>query len=339
MNMKLLPACFALCFLLLTFTTFAAEDQKQIFSLAEFKKSHTYKEILSIPDAYELKVYVMGSTEAGKEKVFLYNEENQLITNAPLSGQIDCQEIVVGSTIRVEFKTGTRVSGGQLTVEIAKKDSNQVYHEIKTKLATSAHKLLEINAVEIKTMLEQHLKELTVLRDKVNEIQDVKPIMPEVITNLMNLAKIYHHLITLHPPITRLHQQELEEIRLLKQRTQGYRDKARKNVKLYMPATGSNEPVDLSTVYATEQALWEKLFTQEVELESKLMTFSQKISALLDKLTELAKIYQKSADLALMSETAWGVLKELTQETEIPKLSGEIGNEDDAIREVLMQLQ
>ncbi|GEM_PF-3786270 len=337
--MKLLPACLNLCFLLLTFATFAAEDQKQIFSLSEFEKSRTYKKILIIPDAYELEVHVTGDTKVGKEKVFLYNEENQLVPNAPLSGLFDYQEVVVGSTIRVEFKTGTRVSSGQLTVAITKKDSNQVYHEIKTKLATSANKLLEINAIEIKTMLEQHLNELTVLRDKVNEIQDVKPMMPEVIINLMNLAKIYHRLIALHASTTRTHQQELEEIRLLKQRTQGYRDKAQKNVKLYAPAMGSSERVDLSTVYATEQALWEKLFTQEVELELKLMTFSQKISALLDKLTERAKMYQKSADLALMSETAWGVLKELTPETEIPKLSGEIGNEDDAIRNLLMQLQ
>jgi len=337
--MKLSLVCLNLCLLLLTFTTFAVEDQKQVFSLAEFERNRTYKKILSIPDAYELEVHLTGNTEAGKEKVFLYNEENQLITNTPLSGQLNYQGVIVGSIIRLEFKTGTRVSDGQLTVEIAKKDSNQVYHEIKTKLIASANKLLEINAAEIKAMLEQHLSELTVLRDKVNEVQEIKPLMPEVITSLMNLAKVYHRLIALHATITRTHQQELEEIRLLKQRTQGYRDKTQKNVKLYASATGSSEPGDLSTVYATEQALWEKLFTQEVELEEKLIAFSQKISALLVQLTERAKIYQKSADLAFMSETAWGILKGLTQETEIPKLSGEIGNEDDAIRKLLMQIQ
>ena len=337
--MKLLLACFHVGFLLLIFSNLVAEEQEQIFSLTEFEKARVYKKTLSIPDAYELEVQVTGHTEVGKDKVFLYDETNQPLVNAPLSGQIDWHEVIVSSTVRVEVKTGTRVTDGELTVKIAKKDSNQVYREIKTKLVTSANKLLEINAVEIKTALEQHFQETAALRDKINETQEVKKFVPEAINNLMSLAKIYHSLIAKHAALTRAHQQELEEIRLLKQRTQGYQNKARENVKLAASTPEAKNAADLSTMYAAEQALWEKLFAQQLELETKLIAFSKKISTLLDILTERAKIYQKSADLALMSEAVWGVLKEFTTEVELQQLSSEIGNEDDAIRALLTQFQ
>jgi hypothetical protein len=92
------------------------------------------------------------------------------------------------------------------------------------------------------------------------------------------------------------------------------------------------------TIYGAEQVLWEKFLTQLLELETKLQEFSEKISNLLEFFTQRAKMYQKSADLALMNETAWGVLKELTQETDLTKLISEISDRDTEIRKILNQL-
>jgi hypothetical protein len=337
--MRILFTCVNLCSLLLICSTLAAQPHEQTFSLSGFDTAKTYQKTLVIPEAYELDIHVTGDTKSGKEKLFLCDANDQPVLGSPLSGQIDWHGMVQGSSLRVQFKTLVHMSQGHFTVKITQKDSHQVYGEIREKLVQIGNKILEINAEDIKTALDQHLSQVTALRDKINATEAVKALMNEVVNSLLNLAKIYRSLTSIHPTLTRVHQQQLEEIRLLKQRTQGYQYQARDNGKHAALATETDNAADLSAMYATEQALWEKLFAQEIDLETKLTEFSQKVSLLLDLLAARVTIYQKSADLALMSETAWGVLKQLTPETEVQKLSGEIGEADVVIRKLLLQFQ
>lgn len=320
---------------MLIFNISVAETREQIFSLSEFDAGKTYQKTLSIPEAYEIEVQVTGDTSIGRDKLFLYDENNQPVV-PPLSGQIDWHGTVASSLLQIEFKSSKRsLAIGNFTVKIVKKDSNQVYQEIQQQLSQAANKILEINAIEIKSALEQHVNETTALRDKVNNAQEVRKLIGEIVSSLMNLAKIYQDLTTRHATLTRTHQQQLEEIRLLKQRIKGYQSKARYNGKRADLATESENVAKLSIMYATEQDLWEKLFIQATDLETKLNEFSQKISILLDLLVKRAKIYQKTADLALMSETAWGGLKQLTTATDVQKLCEEIGEIDQNIRDLL----
>ncbi|MEZ5671645.1 MAG: hypothetical protein R3E08_04365 [Thiotrichaceae bacterium] len=306
--------------------------------MSEFEAGNIYQKRLSIPEAYEIEVQVTGDTSIGRDKLFLYDENNQPVV-PPLSGQIDWHGTVASSLLQIQFKSSKRsLAIGHFTVKIAKKDSNQVYQEIQQKLSQAANKILEINVTDIKSALEQHINEVTALHDKINKTQEIKELVREVVSSLMNLAKIYQNLTAMHPTVTRTHQQQLEEIRLLKQRIKGYQSKARDNGKRTDLATESENATKLSAMYVTEQDLWEKLFIQATDLETKLNEFSQKISILLDLLVRRAKIYQKTADLALMSETTWGGLRQLIPATDVQKLCEEIGEIEQNISELLSKL-
>lgn len=309
----------------------ATEPLEHTFSLDSIENGQNYQKILGIPEAYEIEVHLTGKTQASRDNIFLYDSENNPLAKIQLGGTLDWHKLIVGSEIRVELKATERTPG-HLTVNITKQDSNQVYREIKEKLEISAKKILEINAIELTVLLEQQLKEVDVLNTKIKQTQSVKPLMREVIASVQNLAKIYQQLAAIHPAVTRTQQQELEEIRLLKQRVQGYQYKAQQN---YQHTTETSEMSQLTAVYGAEQILWEKFLAQLIELETKLQEFCQKISHLLELFTKRAKVYQKSADLALMNETAWGVLKELTQDTDLTKLVAEISDRDAEIRKVL----
>jgi hypothetical protein len=317
------------------FTAFshAIEPPEQNFSFSKVEKGQSYKKILSIPDAYEIEAHITGSTNPTPDNIVIYDAENNHI-NIPLRGTLDWHKMLVGSEIQIQLKATAPIDG-EVTIHITKPDSNQVYREIKEKLDISAKKLLETNASELTILLERQLKEVDALNTKIKQVQEVKPLMREVILSVQNLAKIYQQLAATHPALTRAQQQELEEIRLLKQRVQGYQYKSQHN---YQHATETPEMAQWVTIYGAEQVLWEKFLTQLLELETKLQEFSEKISNLLEFFTQRAKMYQKSADLALMNETAWGVLKELTQETDLTKLISEISDRDTEIRKILNQL-
>lgn len=311
----------------------ATEPPEQTFSLTQLEKGQDYKKTLSIPDAYEIEVHVKAGTQASPDQILLRDTEDNPFT-IPLGGTLDWHKVVVGPELRIELKA-TASATREITITITKLDSNQVYREIKTKLETLAKKILEINMVELTTSLEQQLKEIDVLNTKIKQAQQVKPLMRDVIASVQNLAKIYQQLVTIHPAVTRAQQQELEEIRLLKQRVQGHQYKAQQN---YQHATDTPDMAQLIAIYGAEQVLWENFLTQFIELETKLQEFCQKISNLLELFTKRAKIYQKTVDLALMNEAAWGVLKELTQDTDLTKLIGEISERDAEIRKILSTL-
>lgn len=312
----------------------ATEPPEQTFSLTKIEKDQSYQKILSIPDAYEIEVHVTGKMQTNLDKLLLLDTENNLFT-IPLEGALDWHKIVVGPELQIKLKKATASETGEITINITKPDSNQVYREIKEKLETLAKKILEINMVELTTSLEQQLKEIDALNTKIKQAQLVKPLMRDVIASVQNLAKIYQQLVTIHPAVTRTQQQELEEIRLLKHRVQGYQYKAQQN---YQHAIETPEMAQLTAIYGAEQVLWEKFLTQFIELETKLQEFCQKISNLLELFTKRAKIYQKTVDLALMNESAWGVLKELTQDTDLTKLISEISDRDAEIRKILSAL-
>lgn len=312
----------------------ANEPPEQIYSLTEIEKGHDYEKVLSIPDAYEIEVRVTGKMQTNSDKISLLDTENNHFAIS-LDGALNWHKVVVGPELRIELKKAAVSTTGEITINITKLDSNQVYREIKEKLEILAKKLLENNMVEFTALLEQHIKSVDVINTKIKQTQIVKPLMRDVIASVQNLAKIYQQLIAIHPAVTRAQQQELEEIRLLKQRVQSYQYKAQQN---YQHATETTDMAQFIAVYGAEQVLWEKFLTQLIELETKLQEFCQKISNLLELFTKRAKIYQKTADLALMNETAWGVLKELTQDTDLSKLITEISDQDVEIRNLLSQL-
>ncbi len=311
----------------------ATEPPEQTFSLTQLEKGQDYKKTLSIPDAYEIEVHVKAETQASLDKILLRDTEDNQFT-IPLGGTLDWHKVVVGPELRIELKATTSATR-EITITITKLDSNQVYREIKTKLETLVKKILEVNMLELTTSLERQFKEIDALNTKIKQAQQVKPLMRDVIASVQNLAKIYQQLVTIHPAVTRAQQQELEEIRLLKQRVQGYHYKAQQN---YQHATDTPDMEQLIAIYGAEQVLWENFLTQFIELETKLQEFCQKISNLLELFTKRAKIYQKTVDLALMNEAAWGVLKELTQDTDLTKLISEISERDAEIRKILSTL-
>lgn len=334
MHSSLLQLTIILFFALFLSFSQANEPPEHTFSLSKIEKDQSYQKVLSIPDAYEIEVHITGKTQPSQDNIYLYDAENTHFGKIQMGNTLDWHKMIVGSEVHIELKSTASITG-EIIINITKPDASSVYREIKEKLEVSAKKLLETNLVELTTLLEQHIKSVDTLNTKIKQTQTVKPLMPEVIASVQHLAKIYQQLVTAHPALTRAQQQELEEIRLSKQRVQGYQYKAQQN---YQHATETPDLAQLVAAYGAEQVLWEKFLTQFIELETKLQEFCQKISNLLELFSKRAKIYQKSADLALMNETAWGVLKEVTQDADLTKLVNEIADQDAEIRNLLSQL-
>lgn len=326
--------------------------------------------ILSIPDADELEVTILGKIEKCCQSknitkkccdyLTIYDSNEQEI--GKFSGLINEHLYVTGSTIRVTFRSDRRTTDEGVKVTIAARLPASIFNEIKGQLFAVIEQFLTFGTTEAYIKIRYNLQSIKTLHTTLIQREKIEGIVNEIAEELLAISKNYQEIAAMAPSIMAKHQEQFNVINDLKSKTSSAIEKIGQQQKKYQtlleksqPEVSSNQlnesleeqktqfSIDsynniLQTLYA-QQAIWNKFYEAQEILAQRLKRYSQKISILLYILNINAQVYEQAANVALLHNTTIVSLNNLSHLTELQKIMTEIEGSENEITQWLSKIE
>ncbi len=318
----------------------------------EYTNNFTLSKKLTIPDADELEVNIVGKTEKCCDYVTIYANKK-----FKFSGIIKQRIVVTGSSIRVIFRADGRTTDEGVLVEITTRLPANIFNDIKEQLVTATNKILKYGTNKIYLSINQNLQTLKKIHSKIKTTQEINLVINEVIDELIIIGQTYKEIAIMSSDIMDEHKQQLAIIDNLKQKTLHNIDKIQQKYQEYQVLLGDTktklEMFDdslekqkynfsingyntIMQTLAEQQQIWNKFYSEQEIITNKLTTHSQKIKLLLHVLGINSQIYKQSANVALLRKNS--VLK-LDKLINLPELKNIINNLETSEANILEWLE
>lgn len=298
---------------------------------------------LSIPDAEAIEITVFGETEQDYDFLTLYNDKSEEI--ARFSGMINEKLVIKGNQIYVIFKADNRTTKSGVKVEIV---TSSLLNFIKAEFVNTTDVILTYGSKEAYQAIHEHIVNLRQLHSKFIDIDQTKldEALRRLIPELFATAQTYKSLSTKQDEIIAEYQIQLDKIALLQDDTLNHiksiKQKQQKRQQILederSQLTSSNGSantqqrsqilVDAYTKMLAsiekELDLWDDFYRTQGLLEAKLIEYVEKVKILLFFLQTNAELYERFAQLAIISATDVLALNDLTDISQLANIMQEI---------------
>ncbi|MBE9562990.1 MAG: hypothetical protein IMF12_09035 [Proteobacteria bacterium] len=306
----------------------------------QYTNNFTLSKRLTILDADELEVNIVGKTEKCCDYVTIYANKK-----FKFSGIIKQRLVVPGPSIKVIFKSDGRTTDKGVLVTITTRLPANIFNEIKEQLIIATTKILKYGTNNIYLKINQNLQTLKKLHTTVKTTRKTGLIINSVIDELIVIGQTYKQIAIMSPDIMRVHQQQLDIIANLKQKTSYNIDKIQQKYQDYQVLLNDSqnelESLDNSVekqkltfsingyntimqTLAEQRQIWNKFYNEQEIIASKLTDHSQKIKLFLHVLGINAQIYKQSANVALLRKNSVLKLDNLIDLPELKNIINEL---------------
>jgi len=352
----------------LVIVTGAACDEESLrsFAVGQYADSETgkyannlrLKKILTIPDADELEVTIIGSLEKCVKRHcdYLMISDSNKKKIGRYSGVINEKFTVVGSSISVIFKSDGRKTEEGVLVTISERLPANLFNEIKSQLLAATESILKKGTEEPFVKIAHTLRLFETLQGKITETTDIAQKLNEVTVALMGIAQTYREIAAMTKEIMATHQTQFElwgqlknktlyNIAKIKTKKQTYLSKL-KEIETQLPNVENSLEKqkagfsikgykNILQSLDTQHKIWHKFYGQQENIEGKLRSHSEKVSLFLHYLKINSQIYEESANMLLLRKSAISTLDDLTNLNELRKLIADIEASEKDIRQWL----
>ncbi|HHB92049.1 MAG TPA: hypothetical protein ENK59_02405 [Thioploca sp.] len=305
----------------------------------EYTNNLTLNKKLTIADAEELEVSIIGKTEKCCDFITIYADKK-----FKFSGVIEQKFIVSGSSIRVIFKSDGRTTDEGVLVKIATRLPASIFNDIKKQLLVSITKILQYGTNEIYVKINHNLQALKQLHTKLKTTQKNYSIINKIIRELIVISQNYQEIANMSNNIMYAHKQQFGIINNLKQQTLHNIDKIKYKYQNYQLLLNDaknklvelDDPLEIQRykfsidgynaimrTLTEQQQIWDRFYHAQEVIKDKLDAHSQKVKLLLHVLGINSQIYKQSANVALLRQNS--VLK-LNNLINLPELQNVINN-------------
>jgi hypothetical protein len=355
----------------LVIATGAACDEKSLrsFAVGQYADSETGKyannlrlsKILTIPDAEELEVTIIGTLEkCAKHCDYLTIYDSHKKKIGRYSGVINEKLTVVGSSIRLTFKSDGRKTEKGVLVTISERLPANLFNEIKSQLLAATESILKKGTEEAYVKIAQTLRLFKTLQSKITETTDIAQKLNEATVALMGIAQTYREIAAMSKDIMATHQTQFELWGQLKNKTLYNIAKIEKKKQTYLSKLKEIETQlpnvenslekqkagfsikgykNILQSLDAQHKIWHKFYGQQENIEGKLRSHSEKVSLFLHYLKINSQIYEESANMLLLNKSAISTLDDLTNLNELRKLIADIEESEKNIRQWLEKVK
>jgi hypothetical protein len=356
----------------LVIATGAACDEESLrsFAVGQYADSETGKyannlrlrKILTIPDADELEVTIIGSLEKCVKRycdyLTIYDSNKKKIGR--YSGVINEKVTVVGSSISVNFKSDGRKTEEGVLVTISERLPANLFNEIKSQLLAATESILKKGTEEANVKIAQTLRLFKTLQKKITETADIAKKLNEATVALMGIAQTYREIAAMSQDIMATHQTQFELWGQLKNKTLNNIAKLEKKKQTYLSKLKDIETQlpnienslekqkagfsikgykNILQSLDTQHKIWHKFYGQQENIEGKLHSHSEKVGLFLHYLNINSQIYEESANMLLLRKSAISTLDDITNSSELQKLIVDIKESEKDIRKWLEKVR
>jgi len=319
--------------------------------------------ILSVPDANELEVTIVGRIEDKCEKricdtLKIYDSQGKRIET--FTGKLNERFSVVGSSIKVSFYSDGRKEYEGAIVRIKARSLKHIFDELKEKLLKSVDMILKYGADEIHRKIDKHYKIFNILYNTLSNDGDVEKFIEEILQRLGETAQIYREISNLREDIVKVHTDEFEKIKYLKTKVLSNRqqiyEKGEKYLSLLDKSKQAFDDIDdprekkkleLSVVgykniiqnIQIQKTILDNFDTVLNTLDDTLRKHSEKILMLLYMLGINAEIYEQASNIPVFNQKFTGDLSHLNDLSELKQLVSEIEKSEYEIQQQLEKIQ
>jgi len=318
----------------------------------EYKNNCTLSKKLTIPDADELEVNIIGKTEQCCDYITVYANKK-----FKFSGIIKQRFVVKGSAIQVAFRSDGRTTDEGVLVEISARLPANIFNDIKEQLVTVTNQILKYGTNQIYIKINNNLQILKQLYTKIKTTPTIDLVIKEVIDELIVIGQTYKEIATMSIDIMDVHQQQFAIIDDLKQKTSYNIDKIQRKHQEYQALLDDTQTklamledslekqkhsfsidgyTTIMQTLAEQEQIWNKFYHEQEIITNKLTTHSQKIKLLLHVLGINAQIYKQSANVASLRKDS--VLK-LDNLINLPELRNIINDLETSETDILEWLE
>jgi len=342
------------------------EESFRSFAVGQYAHSETgtyannlrLSKILTIPDADELEVTIIGSLEQCVKRycdyLTIYDSNKKKIGR--YSGVINEKFTVVGSSINVILKSDGRKTKEGVLVSISERLPANLFNEIKSQLLATTESILNKGTEEAYVKIAQTLRLFETLQSKITETTDIAQKLNEATVALMGIAQTYREIAAMSQDIMATHQTQFELWRQLKDKTFHNIGKLKKKKQTYLSKLKEIETQLPNIANSLEKQkagfsikgyknilqsldaqhkIWHKFYGQQENIDGKLHSHSQKVGLFLHYLKINSQIYEESANMLLLNKSAISTLDDLPNLSELQKLIADIETSEKDIRQWL----
>jgi hypothetical protein len=324
-----------------------------------YENNQRLSKLLTIPDANELEVSIQGDTEKCCDFVTIHSADKQEV--GKFSGHIEEKLQVEGNTIEVIFRSDNRTSREGVLVTISSPLAAEIFNGIKKQLLTASESILKGGTIDIQAKLQNTLATFKTLRIEMSRAPVIDTVLYERVANeLVVIARTYKEIAATAPNIKEVHHQQFNIINQLKSRTTRYLEKFEEEQQNYqdlitktqLELSNQSDPDErrkleysIKTYKSTREALadqresWKKLSSSQDDFEQKIKNHAVKISFLLHILEMNAKVYEETANLALLGKITMTQLIEHTDARELRGIIDEVAISENEIAQWNGKLQ
>jgi hypothetical protein len=331
------------------------EESLRSFAVGKYANSETgeyannlrLSKILTIPYADELEVTIIGSIEkcpnSPCDSLTIYDSKKKRI--GKYSGVINKKFTVVGSSIKLIFRSDRRTTKEGVLVTISERLPANLFNEIKSQLLSATESILKKGTEEADVKIAQTLQLFETLQSRIIDTTDIAQKRNEVAAALMGIAHTYKKIAAMSENIMATHTKQLklwgqlkvktlQNITKLEKKKQTYLSKLTEIETQYSNLENSVEKqksrfsikgykTNLQSLDA-QHKIWHKFYGQQESIDGKLHNHSQKVSLFLHYLKVNSQTYEESANLLLLSQSAISTLDDLANSSELQQLIADL---------------
>lgn len=221
------------------------------------------------------------------------------------------------------------------------------FNQIKETIVQSTKTIFHYGADTALNELNENIKLFDSLYDKIKKVDHVDSMIDEVTDSLIRLSKSYTKISDMGSQIFKIHSKELgtlkdmegETLSAVKEITdkkneylleiKNLKEKLRINPtdiekqKIEISIKGNNSVINS---LEAQELIWQKFYSAQDNLLSKLKMTSDKIGLLLHILKTNADVYKNAADVAKLRRSALVALKNLSALSDVEAILGDIEN-------------
>jgi len=358
--------------LILIFSVGIVQAESTVFGFGKYDTKNEKKEygrferlskILGIPDANELEVTVIGKIEDKCDKRecdVLRIYDSQGIRIKTLTGKLNEHFSVVGSSIKVTFRSDGRKEYEGAIVRIKSRSLNHIFNELKEKLLKSVDTILKYGARKIHVKIDKNYQAFNILYNKLSNNGNVEEFINEILQRLGEIAQIYKEISNMRDDIKKVHEAEFEKIKHLKtkvlsnmqqiqQKKEKYFSLLNKAEQAFVDIDDSREKKKLELSITAYKNIIQSIDIQQVflnnidsllnTLDDSLQKHTQKILMLLYILEMSAQTYEQAANIPVLNQKFIGNLSNLNDLSELKQIILDIENSEYKIKQQLEKIQ
>ncbi|ALG66912.1 hypothetical protein [Beggiatoa leptomitoformis] len=332
-----------------------AEQTKTTFKTDKpYANNKNLRETLVIPNAEALEVTVKGMTEEKYDYLLIVDNAGN---EQRFTGAFDTRFSVLGSSIRVQFRSDPATVADGVTVSIA---PISLFKKIKFQLLAATEVILREGTAGLNERFTKITQNLSHLREQIGQIQDLDSVATPVKEQLVLIAQTYHDAANSGGEIIKKHQQQFELLRQLQKITndniENILKKQRENQdqvtnfqsllsKITDPLEQQKVQISLegtrnilSTLEA-QRIIWTDFQQVENELIRLLQAHSKLIEVLLYSMNISAQVYDQAVNVVSLQSSKLLSLERLNNLSELQKIVSEIQNSEAAIMQITKRIE